>query len=202
MCIRDRVACGGLHTCVVTTSGELLACGVNYFGQLGLGQGSASSVRRLTAVPVPAPVKQVACGVVHTCVLTVDGAVLTCGRNESGQLGLNGVPAGYGGNAEARELRPVALPGEATQVVACGWRHTFAVTAGGALLGWGVNNLGQLGLGHRQTPQSLPQPVPLPTGALRVASGGNTTSAEARTCVLAVLGGPSTVDSAHWALLV
>ena len=125
-------------------------------------------MRRLTAVPVPAPMRQVACGQVYTCVLTVDGAVLICGMNQDGQLGLNGVATGFEDDAKVRELRPVALPSEAIQV-ASGKYHTFAVSAGGALLGWGANGDGQLGLGHRQD-QSLPQPVPLPAGALRVAS--------------------------------
>lgn len=184
--VASQVVCGYKFTCVVTTSGVLLACGWNDCGQLGLGQGSDTYVRRLTAVPVPAPVKQVACGSTHTCVLTVDGAVLTCGRNKSGQLGLNGVPTGPA--AKVRELRPVALPGEAAQV-ACGREHTFVVSAGGALLGWGVNHNGQLGLGHCQN-QSLPQPVPLPAGALRVTSvGGIGCVSECHTCLLAQLDG-------------
>ena len=99
--------------------------------------------------------------------------------NGRGQLGRNG---------EEHELRPVALPGEAAQV-ACAWTHTLAVSAGGALLGWGKNERGQLGLGHRQN-QSLPQPVPLPAGmgALRVASLGFAVGTYYDSCVLAVLG--------------
>ena len=146
-------------------------------------------MRRLTAVPVPAPVRQVACGGYHTCALTVDGAVLTCGWDLYGQLGLNGVPTGYVDAAKVRELRPVALPSEAAQV-ACGSYQTFAVSADGALLGWGHNSHGQLGLGHQQD-QSLPQPVPLPAGALRVASvgsSGGSSSGRSSSYVLAVLG--------------
>ena len=102
----------------------------------------------------------------------------------NGQLGLNGVPPGPA--SYVRELRPVALPGEAAQV-ACGYAQTFAVSAGGALLGWGKNGDGQLGLGHRQN-QSLPQPVPLPAGALRVARLSSGSSAQRMPCHLAVLG--------------
>ena len=100
-----QVACGGMHTCVLTTGGELLACGFNGLGQLGLGH--TNGVRRLTAVPVLAPAKQVECGYEHTCVLTVDGAVLTCGTNAYGQLGLNGVPTGSGEDANVPEPRQI-----------------------------------------------------------------------------------------------
>ena len=184
--VAAQVACGGSHTCVVTTSGELLACGWNDQGQLGLGQGSDRFVSLLTAVPVPAPVKQIGCGSWHTCVLTVAGAVFTCGPNDNGQLGLDGVPTGEDNDdAKVRELRPVALPGEAAQV-ACGAGQTFAVTAGGAMLGWGANEEGQLGLGHRDD-QSLPQPVPLPAGALRATSLGSASRSGPQTCLLAAL---------------
>ena len=85
-----------------------------------------------------------------------------------------------------RELRPVALPSEAAQV-ACGNWQTFAGSAGGALLGWGSNSGGQLGLGHRQN-QNLPQPIPQPAGALRVTSVGCTAASDWHSVVLAVLG--------------
>ena len=101
-------------------------------------------------------------------------------------------PTGRGDRVDTRpfrglqELRPVALPGEGG-LVGCGSERTFAVSAGGALLGWGQNDQGQLGLGHQQHPQSLPQPVPLPAGALRVASLG-TARSSLHTCVIAELG--------------
>ena len=164
--------------------GELLGCGWNLFSTLGLGPTSANSVWRLTTVPTPASVRQVACGSDHTCALTVDGAILTCGRNTYGQLGLNGVPFGYGEAAKVHELRPVALPSDAAHV-ACGDEQTLAVTVAGTLFGWGKNEDGQLGLGHRQE-QSLPQPVPLPAGALRVAGVGSSASLD--NFVLAVFG--------------
>ena len=44
----------------------------------------------LLAGAVPVPVRRVTCAATHTCGLT-DGAVLTCGANYHGQLGLDGV---------------------------------------------------------------------------------------------------------------
>ena len=177
----SQVACGRTHSCVVTTSGQLLACGRNCWGELGLGHDHSTS--RFTAVPTPAPVCRVACGFSHTCALTVDGTVLTCGINGHGQLGLKGVPLLHG--KEVRALRPVSLAVGAARV-ACGHAQTFAVSAAGTLLAWGSNEAGGLGLGHapqrpphefdefiRATSVRLPELVPLPAGALRVVSVGD-----------------------------
>ena len=69
-----------------------MACGLNNYGQLGLGEGDFKSRDRLCEVPCAALrqrcVQQVDGGSFHTGVLCTDGAVFVFGRADSGQLGI------------------------------------------------------------------------------------------------------------------
>jgi alpha-tubulin suppressor-like RCC1 family protein len=87
------------------------------------------------------PVVQVACGVWHTALVTVMGAVYVCGLNSFGQLGLGNDDADC---PSSFKPRLVELPEEAVAVgVACGARHTVALTTDGRVFTWGDNTFGQ-----------------------------------------------------------
>ncbi len=60
-----------------------------------------------------------------------------------GQLGL-----GTTEDCNAPQLVGGALADERVAQLACGWRHTVAVTAAGAMYAWGRGVNGQLGLGE------------------------------------------------------
>ncbi len=66
----------GFSTWVLTRAGTVLACGLDSYGQLGRGQGGASS----TFVPIPAltgrRIRHIAAGAHHAIVRTEDGSVL------------------------------------------------------------------------------------------------------------------------------
>lgn len=89
------IACGGVHTCALTTKGTLYAWGGSQAGQLGLGpqtgffscKPSDSEVmfRNLPALVIPYGVKHVACGHSHTLVSTKDGRIQGWGYNSYGQ---------------------------------------------------------------------------------------------------------------------
>lgn len=85
-CTVRMVAAGLSHTLVVTTEGQLFACGNNRHGQCGVGD----NVDRPEAVLVSAPeqIAHVCAGHHHTVAITVDNICLTCGSNEFGQLGI------------------------------------------------------------------------------------------------------------------
>lgn len=175
-----QASCGAHFSCVVTSLGALLGCGSSYFGQLGTGTFESQHPQALVALPLPAGTKaaQVSCGAFHTVVLTTDGVLFSAGRNHLGQLGL-----GVGAQERVSTFRPVALH-ESLSVasVACGDSHTFAVTSGGALLGWGCNDSYKLGLPHESKILS-PQLIPLPHGANAV-SAGSCHATVNRSCVL------------------
>ncbi|XP_037308369.2 probable E3 ubiquitin-protein ligase HERC4 isoform X2 [Pungitius pungitius] len=88
------------------------------------------------------PVSQVACGSQHSVALTKGGQVYTWGQNSRGQLGL--------GSSETCTDSPRRLGGLSALPlvqVAAGGEQSFALCVSGAVLGWGRNHRGQLGLG-------------------------------------------------------
>ncbi|KAG4120795.1 hypothetical protein ERO13_D11G165900v2 [Gossypium hirsutum] len=92
ICIKD-VACGGVHTCALTSKGALYAWGGGQVGQLGLGPQTGffscnpndSFFRNIPALVVPAGVQLVACGHSHTLICLRDGRINGWGYNSYGQ---------------------------------------------------------------------------------------------------------------------
>lgn len=94
ICIKS-IACGGVHTCAVTSTGALYAWGGGQVGQLGIGPqtGFLSSKPRdssimslsLPVLVISSGVLHVACGHSHTLVSTKDGRIRGFGYNSYGQ---------------------------------------------------------------------------------------------------------------------
>jgi E3 ubiquitin-protein ligase MYCBP2 len=85
--IAIQVACGQLHTVVLTVEGDVWAFGNNQNGQLGCAQPDVcgSPVK----VDLDGPATMIACGDFHTVVLMATGEVVTFGDYKNGQLGRN-----------------------------------------------------------------------------------------------------------------
>ena len=95
------VACGIAHTMFLHADGRISACGLNNYGQLGLGRRSPPACRppwapsadgcnlhRLLYVPLGGlSVAHIACGGAHTLLVDSSGVLLSCGSNSCGQLG-------------------------------------------------------------------------------------------------------------------
>jgi alpha-tubulin suppressor-like RCC1 family protein len=122
-----RVACGTNFSVVLFEDGSLYTWGNNDHGQLGLGHhkpvarpcrvpfsppppsSDSSSLSPSPFPPTPTTlIIDVACGWYHTLILTRDGRIFSCGRNEDGKLGHGGIQEshvflpvhGFGGKAE------------------------------------------------------------------------------------------------------
>jgi alpha-tubulin suppressor-like RCC1 family protein len=81
------IACGQFHTALVTALGVVSVCGKNDYGQLGLE--NVGLVKSFVKVPIQVEIEgilQVVCGYYHTLVLSQNGIVAGCGRNDYGQV--------------------------------------------------------------------------------------------------------------------
>ncbi|WP_050565879.1 RCC1 domain-containing protein [Salinispora arenicola] len=151
------VAAGRRHSLAVTSTGTVLAWGLNSDGQLGDGTITDSSTPVAVDLPADTTVTAVAAGNDHSLAVTSTGTVLAWGLNSDGQLG-------DGTITDSSTPVAVDLPADTTvTAVAAGRRHSLAVTSTGTVLAWGSNSDGRLGDGTT-TDSNTPVEVSLPAG--------------------------------------
>ncbi|DAZ94789.1 TPA: hypothetical protein N0F65_002402 [Lagenidium giganteum] len=147
---------GSEHVVAISANGSIFTFGFNRRGQLGHGS-------MHTAVE-PVEVKSLsgkvivdaACSYFHTVVVTAEGEVYACGRNDFGQLGTTDY---------ADRLEPIPVNYFASHRVlsiACGQYHTIAALVEGGVVAFGKNDHGQLGTenaGVTSTPVLIDRPL-------------------------------------------
>lgn len=146
-----QIACGYAHTVCGTSDGRILSWGLNFQGQLGLGQASshASDLPQQVMSLIGRHAQSIGCGRQHSLVSFADGTIVSFGQNNCGQLGLGsvrrgGVPAN--GACLPREVRIAG--GLGVERVAAGSHHSLAVCEDGSVWGFGNNAHGELGVGE------------------------------------------------------
>ena len=181
-----KVACGGRHTVILSTSGELWSYGSNDHGQLGMGisqpkttravgmHASASSsyttpqrVRGTTSM-LRTGVRDIACGESFSMLVDGEGAIWGWGDNRRGQLGhptLHRQTHTREPGSMNSALIPTRLDNTGAgllppvRTLAAGHSHVVAITQQGGLWSWGWNEYGQLGLEHMDPFHFVPQQV-------------------------------------------
>lgn len=138
------LACGDSHTLALTSpDGVVICCGANRSGQLGLGHCEPQvwdpSANSMTGVD------SVAAGSFHSFFVKIP-EIFACGRNELGQLGLNGGPI-------VTPTRLDAFDGETIVRVVCGATQTWVLTDDGSV--WHM-------IGKEWPPAPPPQKLALP----------------------------------------
>jgi alpha-tubulin suppressor-like RCC1 family protein len=168
-----EISHGQFVTCARMASNELRCCGANNFGQLDDGTKAPNSL-----LPVNISVANViqgTAGAGHACALVRDGTARCWGSNSNGALG-DGTTTKVG----EFQRTPVIVKGlgEIVRIIA-GFGSTCALTRGGTVFCWGLNQFGEVGDGTT-TNRALPTMVPALTDVVQIAMGSQFTVARTR----------------------
>lgn len=154
------IAAGDGHSCALLDNGRLKCWGMNYDGELGLGDatyrgdnpGELGDNLPVVDLGTGRTAKRVAAGGSHTCAL-LDNDLLKCwGSSISGEIG-RGSQDSYGNKPGqmGEALMPIDLgTGRTVHAVASGYGHLCARLDSGAIKCWGGNRTGQLGIGDER----------------------------------------------------
>ena len=151
----QQVRAGCDHTVALTSTGHVLAWGVNGYGQLGNGSIASRETPVRVRIPRGTKVTAVRAGCDFSLALTSRGGVLAWGDNIYGQLGNDTT-------TDSHVPVRVQLPaGTKVTAISAGGSFALARTAGGRVLAWGENSNAELGNGST-TSSDVPLRVNLP----------------------------------------
>jgi len=160
-----NVACGSYQVLAIKTDGTLWAWGFNTSGQLGLGNitnySSPKQVGSLTNW------SSISAGNYFGMSIKTDGTLWSWGQNGGGQLGQGNIV-----NTSSPKQVGSLTTWSTLSVPSTNTSSMFVIKTDGTLWGWGVNNIGQLGLGN-VTYYSSPKQVGSLTGWNMIAFTGN-----------------------------
>ncbi len=169
------ISAGAYHTCALTSGGGVKCWGNNGDGQLGDGTTDNRPIPEDVS-GLTSRVKAVSAGGTHTCAVTNQGKVKCWGDNEDSKLGDTSI-------IDRHTPVLVGALSNGMKAISAGDYHTCALSAGGAVKCWGVNDFGQLGDGT--TTRLIP-----PEDVIGLASGVVEVSANYQyTCALTDTGG-------------
>ena len=155
-----RVFVANNFNCVLFASAKIKCWGNNASGQLGIGT-TASHGGQPNQMGNNLPevnlgegvlVKDLALGQAQSsCAVTMDGRVKCWGKNNQGKLGMGADFTAVGNEAgDMGDSLPYINLGDINVVqVTVGISHQCVLTDQGKVKCWGINNLGQLGLGDK-----------------------------------------------------
>ncbi|KAM8812380.1 secretion-regulating guanine nucleotide exchange factor isoform 4-T4 [Rhynchonycteris naso] len=158
-CPIQQVACGWDFTIILTENGQVLSCGSNFFGQLGVPHGSRRCVVPQAIELLREKVVSVAAGLRHALAATDAGELYVWGSNKHGQLASQAAFLPVPQKIEAH-----CFQNEKVTAVWSGWTHLVAQTETGKVFTWGRADYGQLGrkLESHEGWKSEKQGSPLP----------------------------------------
>ena len=160
-----QVTAGNGFSCALLYDGSVKCWGINYDGQLGLGdmnyRGDGANEMGLNLPAVNLGTGRTATaiqsGLNHTCAILDNGSVKCWGLNDSGQLGLGDMENRGDGTNEMGDYLPTVDLGtdvlgvaHTAKKISVGFNHTCAILDDNTTKCWGPNYFGELGLGDTQ----------------------------------------------------
>ncbi|XP_070347400.1 secretion-regulating guanine nucleotide exchange factor isoform X18 [Equus asinus] len=144
-CPIQQVACGWDFTIILTGNGQLLSCGSNSFGQLGVPHGPRRCVVPQAIEPLREKVVSIAAGLRHALAATASGIVFQWGTGlaSSGRRLCPGETLPLFLTAK-EPSRVTGLEDSKATCVVAGSDHSASLTDAGELYVWGSNKHGQL----------------------------------------------------------
>uniref|UniRef100_K9J101 Putative alpha-tubulin suppressor n=1 Tax=Desmodus rotundus TaxID=9430 RepID=K9J101_DESRO len=144
-CPVQQVACGWDFTVILTESGQVLSCGSNSFGQLGVPHGPRRSVVPQAIELLREKVVGIAAGLRHALAATASGIVFQWGTGlaSSGRRLCPGQTLPLFLTAK-EPSRVTGLENSRAICVVAGSEHSASLTDAGELYVWGSNKHGQL----------------------------------------------------------
>lgn len=174
--VYSQVSTGQDHACAITTSGDVKCWGLNGYYQLANPYAELPTPSAITE-GTPGTYSSISAGGSHTCAIRTDQKIKCWGNNSSGQLG------------DGTSVTPATSPNYLVSVdsavnylqVSAGGSHSCAVTTGGILKCWGLNDKGQIGDGT-VTSRNSPTVIDSGTSYIQVSTG------QYHTCAIAIGG--------------
>lgn len=140
-------------TCVLFENGKAKCWGgENWNASLGIGTTSSigkssEEMRSLPYIMIKEPIKQISVGSTHSCVLLQNGKAKCWGGNNFGQLGVGSQISPLGKTQQEMESLPYVMINESIIQISVGGSYTCALLQSRKTKCWGLNDLGQLGIG-------------------------------------------------------
>jgi len=158
-----NIVAGAYHSLVLYDDGNAYACGLNNYGQLGLGD--TINKNTLTIVPKPQSVLDkhviaISAGAYHSIILYGNNSVYACGSNEFGQLG-NSINSGTINSNST--LLNINISNNLINInISAGYAHSLIFCNDSTIKACGSNQFGQLGNNINNTfGTPIPNPNPI-----------------------------------------
>ncbi|KDQ13965.1 hypothetical protein BOTBODRAFT_110732 [Botryobasidium botryosum FD-172 SS1] len=158
------VSAGDNISVMLSEDGTVWACGSFRADEGSLGFSAGPNGTRVQVTPTALTferstrISSIAAGDNHAIALTTDGRVYAWGADQQGQLGRR-VPV----RRKLNGTTPERLRLRRIELIGTGASHSFAVRNDGKVYGWGLNSMGQLGLGDQRVKDQIDGVVWAPT---------------------------------------
>jgi alpha-tubulin suppressor-like RCC1 family protein len=152
------VSAGVLHSLALCSDGTLVSWGANDYGQVGNNSTSdvlAPVVINTFGALAGKSLVSFCAGGYHSLVSRSDGTVVSWGRNESGQLGINSTTDS---KVPVAVVATGVLSKKVVTALSAASQHSLVMSSDGAMAAWGVNYDGRLG-NNSLTNSSVPVSV-------------------------------------------